>query len=73
MFPHPDLLGSQINQHRNDLLAEADHARAVTVALRRRRAARAAVRAARELTVCHQVSSTNSAKGLRTDELRPAA
>jgi hypothetical protein len=47
MFTHPDLLGSLVSQRHNELMAEADRGRILTIALNRRRAARAAARAAR--------------------------
>ena len=47
MFTHPDLLGFSVKQHMDDLMAEAEHSRLLTAALRRRKAARAAAREAR--------------------------
>ena len=55
MFTHPDLIGFSVKQHMNDLMAEAEHERVLTAALRRRRDARHAAREAR-----HHVDATGS-------------
>ena len=47
MFTHPDFLGSQVSQHTNDLIRQAEQARILTLAIQSRRAVRAAARRAR--------------------------
>jgi hypothetical protein len=42
MFTHPDLLNDSVKQHFADLRAEADRARLLNLAMRRRRSERAA-------------------------------
>ncbi len=62
MFTHPDLIGFSVKQHMNELMAEAEHERVLTAALRRRRDARHAAREARhhvDEPVAASVKSTN--------------
>ncbi len=70
MFTHPDLVGFDVRQHVDDLMAEAEHARVLSAALRRRRQARAAARAARHTAdAAHQAVPAADATvkaGLRT-------
>lgn len=47
MLTHPYLMGFAVKQHIDDLMVEAEHHRVLTAALRRRREARAAAKAAR--------------------------
>ena len=65
MFTHPDLIGFSVKQHMNELMAEAEHERVLTAALRRRRDARHAAREARH-HVDHEAAVSVKTANVRT-------
>jgi hypothetical protein len=62
MFTHPDFLGTQVRQHTNDLIRQAEQARILTLAIQSRRAVRAAARRARHHQVATALRPTRTAQ-----------
>jgi hypothetical protein len=63
MFAHSDLLTIQAQQHRDQLIAEAENWRLLTAALRRRRTARIFARALRADSVIRSATGAEPATG----------
>ena len=62
MFTHPDFLGTQVRQHTNDLIRQAEQARILTLAIQSRRAVRAAARRARHHKATTALRPTRTAQ-----------